>query len=42
MKILTTSPIAKALMGKKVGEKVKVALPRGSMQLEVIEIADHE
>ena len=42
MKILTTSPIAKALMGKKVGEKVKVALPRGSMELEILDIADHE
>lgn len=41
MKILTTSPIAKALMGKKVGEKVKVALPRGSMELEILDIADH-
>lgn len=42
MKILTTSPIAKALMGKKVGDKVKVALPRGSMELEILDIADHQ
>lgn len=41
MKILTTSPIAQALMGKKVGEKVTVKLPRGSMELEVVEIVDH-
>jgi transcription elongation factor GreA len=41
MKILTTSPIAQSLMGKKVGDKVKVKLPRGSMELEVIGIADH-
>ena len=41
MKILTTSPIAQALMGKKVGDKVKVKLPRGSMELQVVGIADH-
>ncbi|QDU36531.1 Transcription elongation factor GreA [Maioricimonas rarisocia] len=40
MKILTNSPIAQALMGKKVGEKVEVTLPRGSMELEIVEIAD--
>ena len=42
MKILTTSPIAKALMGKKVGDVVEVDVPRGSMKLEVTEIVDHE
>ena len=42
MKILTTSPIAQALMGKMVGDKVTVKLPRGSMELQVLEIADHE
>lgn len=42
MKILTSSPIAKALMGKKVGDVVEVAIPRGTMKLEVTEIADHE
>lgn len=42
MKILTTSPIAQALMGKKVGDKVKVKLPRGSLDLQVLVIADHE
>jgi transcription elongation factor GreA len=42
MKILTTSPIAKALMGKKVGDVVEVAIPRGTMRLEVAEIVDHE
>lgn len=40
MKILTNSPIAQALMGKKVGDKVEVTLPRGSMELEIVEIAD--
>ncbi len=42
MKILTTSPIAKALMGKKVGDKVDVEVPRGTMQLEIVKIIDHE
>lgn len=42
MKILTTSPIARALAGKKVGDQVDVEIPRGTMRLEVVEIADHD
>ncbi|MFV0445812.1 MAG: transcription elongation factor GreA [Planctomycetaceae bacterium] len=38
MKILTTSPIAKGLLGKKVGDVVEVDVPRGKMRLEVTEI----
>jgi transcription elongation factor GreA len=41
MKILTTSPIAKALMGKKPGDRVEVEIPRGTMKLEIIKIVDH-
>ena len=41
MKILTSSPIAKSLMGRKVGDVVDVEVPRGKMRLEVVEIADH-
>jgi transcription elongation factor GreA len=41
MKILTTSPIAVGLMGKKVGEKVEITLPRGSMSVEIVKIVDH-
>ena len=41
MKILTSSPIAKALMGKKVGERVEVTLPRGVRKLEVVKIVEH-
>jgi len=41
MKILTTSPIARSLMGKKVGDVVEVAIPRGKLKLEVTEIVDH-
>jgi transcription elongation factor GreA len=42
MKILTTSPIAQALLGTKEGDKVEITLPRGSMSVEVIKIVDHE
>jgi len=41
MKILTTSPIAKALSGKKVGDQVEVQIPRGTIRLEVVGIVDH-
>jgi len=42
MKILTTSPIAQALSGKKVGDQVEIELPRGSMRVEITKIVDHE
>jgi transcription elongation factor GreA len=43
MKILTTSPIAKALAGKKVGDQADVLLPNGkTIKLEVTRIVDHE
>lgn len=39
MKILTSSPLASALVGKEVGDQVDVTLPNGSVQkLEVVEI----
>lgn len=38
MKILTTSPIGKSLMGKKVGEFAEVQLPKRLQKLEVIAI----
>lgn len=41
MKILTTSPIAKGLLGKKEGDRVEITLPRGSMSVEIIRIVDH-
>jgi transcription elongation factor GreA len=41
MKILTTSPIARALMGKKVGDGVEISIPRGTMRLEITEIVSH-
>lgn len=40
MKILTSSPLAKCLLGKKPGEKVEVTLPKGTQQLEVVKVEE--
>ncbi|HVW35695.1 MAG TPA: transcription elongation factor GreA [Pirellulales bacterium] len=37
-KILITSPLAQGLVGKKIGEKVEIPVPAGTMKFEVIEI----
>lgn len=37
-KLSVTTPIAKGLLGKKVGEKATVTVPSGSMEFEVMEI----
>ena len=37
-KILMTSPIGQALVGKKVGEQVEVQIPRGVLKLKIVEI----
>ena len=37
-KILTTSPRGQGLLGKKVGEKVEIKVPRGSLRYEILEI----
>ncbi|OCS94695.1 GreA/GreB family elongation factor [Caryophanon latum] len=37
-KISNDSPIAKGLLGKKVGDKVKIATPGGDMEVEIIKI----
>lgn len=42
MKILTSSPLASSLAGKKVGDQVEVEVPRGTLKLEVVEIVDCE
>lgn len=39
MKISSNTPIAKALMGHRVGDKVKVQAPVGEMEFEIIEIS---
>ena len=38
-KLSVTTPIAKGLLGKKVGEKATVSVPSGIMEFEVIEIS---
>jgi len=38
MKILTTSPIGTAMLGKKVGDKIEVAIPRGKLRMEILTI----
>ncbi len=40
MKILTSSPLAKSLLGKKVGDQVEVQLPKTIQKLEVIKVDD--
>ena len=37
-KILITSPLAQGLVGKKVGEKVKIDVPAGQMKFQILEI----
>jgi len=38
-KLSVTTPIAKGLLGKKIGEKASVTVPSGVMEFEVIEIS---
>ena len=38
-KISLTTPIAKGLIGKKVGDKVEIRVPAGLMTFEILEIA---
>jgi transcription elongation factor GreA len=38
-KISVTSPIAKGLLGKKVGEKTEIMVPAGKMEFEILEIS---
>jgi transcription elongation factor GreA len=37
-KILITSPLAQGLVGKKVGERVEIAVPQGTLKFEILEI----
>ena len=37
-KILATSPIAQGLVGKKVGDRVAIEVPRGTLNFEVVSI----
>ena len=38
-KLSVTTPIAKGLLGKKLGDKVEVTVPNGKMEFEIIEIS---
>ncbi len=38
-KIAINTPVAKALLGKKIGEKVEVVVPSGKMEFEILEIS---
>jgi len=38
-KLSVTTPIAKGLLGKKVGEKAIISVPSGEMELEIIDIS---
>ena len=38
-KIATTTPIAKGLMGKKVGDLAEVVVPAGKLQFKILEIS---
>lgn len=37
-KILITSPLAQGLVGKKIGDRVEIPVPAGTMKFEVLEI----
>lgn len=37
-KILVTSPLAQGLLGRKVGERVDVPVPQGTLKFEILEI----
>jgi len=41
MKILTSSPIAQAMVGKKVGDAVETEVPKGTLRLEIVAIEDN-
>jgi transcription elongation factor GreA len=38
-KIAVNTPIAKGLLGKKVGDKVEITVPSGTIEFEVVEIS---
>ena len=41
-RILITSPLAQGLVGKKVGDKVKIPVPAGTMKFEIVGISYEE
>jgi transcription elongation factor GreA len=41
-RILVTSPLAQGLMGKKVGDRVEIPVPQGTLRFEIVAIRPHE
>jgi transcription elongation factor GreA len=41
-KILSTSPLAQGLVGKKVGERAEIDVPKGKLRFEILEIRPSE
>jgi transcription elongation factor GreA len=41
-KILFTSPLAQGLAGKKVGDRVEIVVPKGTLRFEILEIRPSE
>jgi transcription elongation factor GreA len=41
-RIMVTSPLAQGLLGRKVGEKVDIAVPAGTVRFEILEIRHEE
>ncbi len=37
-KILITSPLAQGLVGKKIGDRVEIVVPQGTLKFEILEI----
>ncbi|MCE5267102.1 MAG: transcription elongation factor GreA [Planctomycetaceae bacterium] len=37
-KILITSPLAQGLVGKKIGDRVEIAVPQGTLRFEILDI----
>ncbi len=42
MKILTSSPIAQSMLGKKVGDEFEAQIPAGTLKLQVVAIGEPE
>ena len=40
MKILTSSPVAQAMLGKKVGDEFEAVVPVGTLNLQIMAIED--
>jgi transcription elongation factor GreA len=42
LKILTSSPLAQSMIGKKVGDQFEAEIPAGTLKMEVVSIEDVE